>query len=41
MNGVGLRTVQELAGHASYQTTLRYAHLSASHLAQAVSGLNI
>lgn len=41
MNGVGLRTVQELAGHASYQTTLRYSHLSASHLSDAVSNLTI
>jgi integrase len=28
MSGVPLRTVQVLAGHASYQTTERYAHLA-------------
>jgi len=32
MNGVDLRTVQELAGHKSIALTMRYAHLSPSHL---------
>ena len=41
MAGVDLRTVQELAGHASYQTTLNYSHLAASHLSDAVAGLEL
>lgn len=41
MAGIPLRTVQELAGHASYETTLRYAHLSKSHLQDAVMDLEI
>lgn len=32
MGGVPLRTVQVLAGHASYATTERYAHLAPDHL---------
>jgi len=31
MAGVPLRDVQELMGHRSYETTLRYAHLSEDH----------
>jgi integrase len=34
--GVPLLEVQQLAGHASYKTTLRYAHLSPGHLRKAV-----
>ena len=36
MNGTPLRTVQELLGHADIRMTIRYAHLSPSHLAEAV-----
>lgn len=41
MAGVDLRTVQELAGHSSYETTLQYAHLSQTHLKSAVLNLTI
>lgn len=41
MSGVDLRTVQELAGHASFTTTLIYAHLGADHLSSAVSKINL
>ena len=37
MQGVLLRTVQELLGHKTGQMTLRYIHLSTPHLQQAVS----
>lgn len=40
-SGVPLRTVQVLAGHASYATTERYAHLSPSALEDAVKVLNL
>jgi integrase len=40
MNGVGLKAVQELLGHADIKTTMRYAHLSQEHLREAVSVLN-
>lgn len=39
MQGTPLRTVQELLGHADIRMTIRYAHLSPSHLAEAVSAL--
>jgi len=39
MNGVDLNTIRELLGHSSYKMTLRYAHLSAGHRAEAVSTL--
>jgi len=34
--GTPLRTVMELAGHRSFQTTLRYAHLSPDQLKRAI-----
>ena len=37
--GKDLYTVQKLAGHKSYQTTQRYAHLSTAHLLEAVEAL--
>jgi integrase len=39
MKGVDLRTVQELMGHRTIITTMRYAHLAPGHLAQAVECL--
>ena len=37
--GVTLREVQELMGHQSYETTLRYAHLSQEHVKKQVMRL--
>lgn len=37
MAGVNLNTIRELLGHSSYEMTLRYAHLSAGHKAEAVA----
>jgi site-specific recombinase XerD len=37
--GVDIRTVAELAGHATIQMTMRYAHLAPSHTASAVDRL--
>lgn len=39
MAGVDLRTVQELLGHKSIVTTMRYAHLTPRHQAEAVERL--
>lgn len=41
MAGVPLRTVQVLAGHASYSTTEKYAHLAPEHLQNALGGVVI
>lgn len=37
MNGVDLRTAQELMGHSTINMTTRYAHLSPTHLRKAVN----
>lgn len=39
MEGVDLRTVQELLGHSSFTTTLIYAHLTQEHLQEAIKKL--
>ena len=39
MAGVDIRTVQELLGHKSIVTTMRYAHLTPRHQAEAVERL--
>lgn len=39
--GVNLNTIRSLLGHSSYAITLRYAHLSEEHKADAVAMLNI
>ena len=39
--GVPLRTVQILAGHASFATTEKYAHLAPDYLRNAVAGLDL
>src|SRR5262245_42736428 len=39
MEGASLKDVQEILGHADYKMTLRYAHLSPSHLLGAVERL--
>lgn len=41
MNGVPLRTVQVLAGHANMTTTEKYAHLAPDHLKNATKVLNL
>lgn len=41
MEGVPLRTVQELMGHASITTTEKYAHLAKSHLKDQARKLSI
>lgn len=37
MKGVPLNTVRDLCGHASLDTTLRYAHLAPDHKADVVA----
>ena len=39
MQGTPLRTVQKLLGHADIRMTIRYAHLSPDHLADAVAAI--
>lgn len=39
MNGVGIRTVQELLGHTQVETTMIYAHLSNKHLHESAKKL--
>jgi integrase len=41
MAGVDLRTIQELMGHKTLAMTLRYAHLSPTHLHTAVRALDV
>lgn len=41
MNGVDLKTVQELLGHKTIKMTLKYSHLSKAHKEKAVNKLNI
>ena len=36
MNGVDIRTVQQLLGHFRLRMTMRYSHLSPAHLMDAV-----
>jgi hypothetical protein len=40
MNGVSLKAVQELLGHADIKMTMRYSHMSQAHLQDAVAVLN-
>ncbi len=41
MSGVDLRTIMEILGHKSFDMVMRYAHLSQSHNANAVSRLDV
>jgi integrase len=40
MSGQPLRTIQELLGHSDVRMTIRYAHLSPTHLAEAMRSVN-
>jgi hypothetical protein len=40
MRGASLREVQEILGHRTFAMTLRYSHLSPSHLRTAVDWLD-
>jgi site-specific recombinase XerC len=37
MSGCGIRTVQQLLGHTTVKTTMKYAHLSREHLQEAIN----
>ena len=39
MNGVDIKTISELLGHTSIQTTARYTHISTEHKRKAISAL--
>tara|TARA_A100001037_G_C14884749_1_gene515577 strand:+ start:63 stop:218 length:156 start_codon:yes stop_codon:yes gene_type:complete len=39
MQGVDVRTAQELAGHRDITTTMKYAHLAPGHLENSVEQL--
>lgn len=41
MNGVPIRTVQLLPGHADSTTTMVYAHLSPEHMDSSVNLINL
>jgi len=41
MAGVDIRTVQELMGHSTITMTMRYAHLSPTHLMAAVNRVTL
>jgi integrase len=41
MERFNLRTIQQLLGHKDLRMTMRYAHLSAEHLQQAVNRLDV
>jgi integrase len=41
MAGVDIKTVATLCGHKTLQMTMRYAHLSPSHLLSAVDKLEV
>ena len=40
MQGVDLKTVQQIMGHKDIRMTLRYAHLSPRHVQEAVESLD-
>jgi len=40
MNGVDIKTVQELLGHATLTMTMRYSHLAPVHRTRAVQILD-
>jgi integrase len=40
MQGVDLRTVQQLMGHKDIKMTMRYSHLSPKHVQEAVERLD-